>query len=99
MGALTGEVSLILSSEAEDRPSLWPAVPLLIQTLGAHVRTFLAAVSNSSKCPLVVEYMTKCDIVIQQILVNKNEVQLDAITWMNLEHMVSKKKAILKEYI
>lgn len=64
------------------------------------MRTFLAAVSNSSKCPLVVECMTKCDIVIQQILlVNKNEVQLDAITWMNLEHMVSKKKTILKEYI
>lgn len=94
MGALTGEVSLILSSEAEDRPSLWPAVPLLIQTLGAHVRTFLA-VCNSSKCPLVVECINKCDIVLQQILlVNKNEVQLDAITWMNLEHMVSKKKKL-----
>ena len=40
--------------------------------------------------------MNKCDIVIQETLVTKNEVQLDATTRMNLEHMVSKKKSYPK---
>lgn len=92
IGAITGEVSLTLSSDTEDRPALWSTVPLLIHTRSACQNVLSSIISNGSKCPSAVEWMNKCDSSHTGILlVTKNEVQLDATTWVNLEYMVSKK--------